>query len=105
MKYAIIVGDENDADYLYKITKINDEQEKLIRKIVPLLILRDKFIFDKARDWPLSEESDIRPQKYYGEVLNDVEIQEFNELCPRNIYCIAKIKILDVVSEENLLGK
>jgi len=94
-KYAIIVGDTNDADYVSERFEIDNEFEAFLKKVVIALKKNNG-------SWNKNDYSRLSPHTEYADILSEEEIDWFNDCCPRGIHSVESIQILEVANEERI---
>jgi len=102
-KQVIITGDINDGDYITNVEDINDEQEKLILKIVSVISKK------KSHNW--ADEYDdydhITVKRKYEDELSEEEIDDFIDMLPTDencvIHTISTLKIIEIAKETDLI--
>jgi hypothetical protein len=104
-KLLIIQADTNDADYVYNIQYISDEEIKIIQKLVELIKTAPKDRYGFCHNWANSEySSDPGPKEMYK--LSDDEYYVYDDYIPNGehgIHTIKSIRILDVENDIDLL--
>ena len=109
MKYVLIKGDTNDADYAYNLEKIEDPNDlEIIKKLVSAIKEYDLNHKYNGCNWPNHETAKESPEEIYKDVLTEEEICILQDsYIPYNgsdnrIHSIDSIKIFEVSSVEEL---
>lgn len=95
MKYAIVVGDTNDADYVSEKFEIDNEFEDMLKRVAKALRVNNG-------SWNKNDYNRISPHVEYKDLLSEEDIDWFNDYCPRGIHTIESITFAEVINEERI---
>ena len=104
MKYLLIVkGDTNDADYIHRVTRL-DDTDKYDKEILELLPIISEALKNckSSHNWPNSDYCDETHEEIYADTLTRDQIDIFDEYCPHSgndqIHSISSVKLFEIGS-------
>lgn len=100
---VIVVGDENDADYVEQSSYISESDLDVLKKIIEVL---KKHSTGYSYPWPDGEYANGTPERLYGDELTEDDFDFMRGLCPHGehgINSIESIKLIIVEDEIKLL--
>lgn len=99
----IIKADTNDADYVYSINEVSNEEIQELKLIVKAV---EEAKAPHGHNWDTSDYTDMGPKKLYEGKLTVEQMDLFSDYCPYGeygIHTIEEVRILKVSEEIKLL--